>query len=117
MLVLSRKVDERITIGNDIEILIVRVKGETVRIGIQAPRGVIVMRTELIERPQVELGDDKTLDCGSLGQINPTGFVDAIRAATVDDDAEPLPRFMTPMQKLDWATRGIDKPKNHHLED
>lgn len=42
-----------------------------VRIGIEAPSNVNILRTELIERPQIELGMDRTLDCGSLGQINP----------------------------------------------
>ena len=89
-----------------------------VRIGIEAP-GIRIVRTELLDRPQIEVGYDRTLDCGSLGQINPNGLVNAIRAASVDDDcdAEPLPRFMTPMQKVDYYTRRIDKRKNHHHED
>jgi carbon storage regulator len=47
MLVLTRKVDEEIVIGDDIVVKIVRVKGGSIRIGIEAPRNVRVMRSEL----------------------------------------------------------------------
>ncbi len=47
MLVLSRKLDEVIRIGNDVEITVLAVKGNTVRIGIKAPREVKVLRAEL----------------------------------------------------------------------
>ena len=47
MLALSRKVDESIIIGNDIEIKILEVKGEQVRIGISAPKTVPIYRKEL----------------------------------------------------------------------
>ena len=48
MLVLSRKPGEAIRIGEDIEISIIEVRGDTVRIGIDAPRSVPVFRKELI---------------------------------------------------------------------
>ena len=47
MLVLSRKPGESIRVGDDIEISIVEVKGDVVRLGIQAPRTVQVWRREL----------------------------------------------------------------------
>ena len=49
MLVLSRKVNETIHIGNDIVITIRRVRGKTVAVAIDAPRLVSVMRGELRE--------------------------------------------------------------------
>lgn len=48
MLVLSRKPGEAIRIGEDIEVSIIEVRGDTVRIGIDAPRNVPIFRTELI---------------------------------------------------------------------
>lgn len=48
MLVLSRKVGEEIKIGNDITITVVRIQGDKVRIGIQAPDDVKVYRSELL---------------------------------------------------------------------
>jgi carbon storage regulator CsrA len=47
MLVLTRKVQEQIKIGDNITITIVRVKGQSVRVGIEAPFDVRVMRSEL----------------------------------------------------------------------
>src|SRR5262249_52594888 len=47
MLVLSRKQQEQIKIGDQITVTIVRVKGNTVRVGIEAPRDVRVIRGEL----------------------------------------------------------------------
>jgi len=48
MLVLSRKINETIKIGDDIEIRILEVKGDTVRIGIEAPKSVDILRGELV---------------------------------------------------------------------
>lgn len=47
MLALSRKANESIIIGNDIEITILEVKGEQVKIGINAPKSVPVYREEV----------------------------------------------------------------------
>ena len=54
MLVLSRKIDERIMIGDQIEISIVDIKGDQVKIGIQAPGNVKVYRKEVYEAIQQE---------------------------------------------------------------
>lgn len=48
MLILTRKTDETIRIGDDVVITVVRVKGNSVRIGIEAPKGVRVVRSELL---------------------------------------------------------------------
>jgi len=48
LLVLSRKVGEVIKIGDDIELMIVRIGPNTVRIGISAPRELNIVRGELI---------------------------------------------------------------------
>ncbi|QDV45195.1 Carbon storage regulator [Stieleria neptunia] len=47
MLVLSRKVDQQIKIGDDVTVTVVRVEGNRVRIGISAPRDVRILRGEL----------------------------------------------------------------------
>lgn len=47
MLVLSRKENQRIRLGDDITITIVRVAGDQVRLGIDAPRTVPIVREEL----------------------------------------------------------------------
>ncbi len=50
MLVLSRKKNEKIMLGDSIEITIVRVSDSQVRLGIQAPSNVTVLRTELTDK-------------------------------------------------------------------
>ena len=50
MLVLSRKKNERITIGEDIHIKIIDVRGGKVRIGLEAPKGVSIWRDEVLSR-------------------------------------------------------------------
>lgn len=47
MLVLSRQKDESIMIGDDVEITIVDVRGDKVRLGINAPRNITVHRKEI----------------------------------------------------------------------
>lgn len=47
MLALSRKAGESIMIGNDIEITILEIKGEQIKIGISAPKSVPIYRKEL----------------------------------------------------------------------
>ncbi|MEQ8791237.1 MAG: carbon storage regulator CsrA [Pirellulaceae bacterium] len=64
MLVLSRKLNEQIRIGANVTITVLRVKGNAVRIGVEAPRNVRVVRGELPPKPD-----------------------DASPAATRDDDA------------------------------
>lgn len=54
MLVLSRKIGERIWIGNDIAITVVRITGGGVRIGVEAPRALAVMREELKQKLEAE---------------------------------------------------------------
>ena len=49
MLVLSRKPGEKILIGEDVSVTIVRIGPNTVRIGIEAPRNMNIVRGELAE--------------------------------------------------------------------
>ncbi|MGI9427873.1 MAG: carbon storage regulator [Bythopirellula sp.] len=48
MLVLTRKQNEKIQIGNNITITVIRLKGKSVRLGIEAPNSVNVLRGELV---------------------------------------------------------------------
>lgn len=70
MLVLTRKSNESIMIGDDIEVSVLAVSGEKVRLGIAAPRSVPVFRREVY----LEIQDDR--DAESI-------------AAAVDDEVEP----------------------------
>jgi carbon storage regulator len=54
MLVLSRKAEQRIRIGDDIEVTVLAVEGDHVKLGICAPRHITVLRHELLEDVQAE---------------------------------------------------------------
>ena len=49
MLVLSRKRDEKIMIGDNITVMVIEIRGDKVRLGIEAPREVSVHRQEVYE--------------------------------------------------------------------
>lgn len=50
MLVLTRKVNQSIVIGDGIEVVVLEVRGEQVRLGIKAPRDVAVHRKEIFDQ-------------------------------------------------------------------
>ena len=75
MLVLTRKSNQSIMIGDDIEISVLAVMGEKVRIGIEAPRSVPVFRREVyveIQEEGDESGDRPDID-GALQALRDTG--------------------------------------------
>lgn len=51
MLVLTRKTQQQIKIGNNITVTIVRVTGQAVRVGIEAPEEIRVVRAEIVDKP------------------------------------------------------------------
>jgi len=59
MLVLSRQKDESIVIGDDVEVTIVDVRGNKVRLGITAPKNISVHRREVYEAIRREKGQKK----------------------------------------------------------
>ena len=54
MLILSRKVDEKIKIGDNITITLIEVRGDQVKIGVEAPNNVKVFRQEVFNAIQTE---------------------------------------------------------------
>ncbi len=70
MLVLSRKVGEKIRIGGDIELTVVEIRGEAVRLGILAPRGISVYRQELLDAIWAE---NKEAATSILGKVEIKG--------------------------------------------
>jgi len=54
VLVLARRLNQSIIIGNDIEVVIVDIKGDQVKIGIKAPKNVSVHRAEIHQEIQAE---------------------------------------------------------------
>jgi carbon storage regulator len=66
MLVLSRKQSQRIKLGDSIVITVVRVAGDKVRLGIDAPRDMLVLRDEL-EPHEVAGGGPATVEISTAG--------------------------------------------------
>ena len=56
MLILTRRVGETVMIGNDVTVTVLGVKGNQVRIGVNAPRDVAVHREEIYQRIQNDDG-------------------------------------------------------------
>jgi len=92
MLVLTRKLQQQIKIGQQITVTILRVKGQTVRVGIEAPRQVRVIRGELPPGGEAAATED-TIE----QTIEETTFVitgeleeeDADRVTAVETSASP----------------------------
>lgn len=72
MLVLSRQKDETIIIGDDIEITVVDIRGDKVRLGVSAPKSISVHRKEVydaIRRENREAAQVKPEDLSGLGKV------------------------------------------------
>ena len=67
MLILSRKVDQKIRIGSDIVLTIIDVRGDQVKIGVEAPGDVKVYRQEIFQAIQSE--NKAAASSGSLEQL------------------------------------------------
>jgi carbon storage regulator len=67
MLILTRRVNETIMIGDEVTCTILGIKGNQVRVGINAPKSVAVHRQEIYERIKKEQAD--TLGPDEFGQV------------------------------------------------
>lgn len=72
MLVLSRHRDETIIIGDDIELTVVDIRGDKVRLGIKAPSHISVHRKEVYDAIKRENEQAARLINGSFGPLRPT---------------------------------------------
>lgn len=84
MLVLTRKTDETIKIGEDVEITVIRVRGNSVRIGIKAPKEIRVTRGELDSKPRRPISD------ASIKTDQPPEHRDPISTVETQSPERPL---------------------------
>lgn len=58
MLILTRRVGETLIIGEDVQVTVLGIKGNQVRIGVKAPKDVSVHREEIFDRIRTERSED-----------------------------------------------------------
>lgn len=77
MLALARKVNESIVIGNDIEVTILEIKGDQIKIGIDAPKSVPIYRKEIYVQIQEEnkKAAEEEIDVSALKNV----FKDSVK--------------------------------------
>jgi carbon storage regulator len=83
MLILSRKKNERLMIGDNIQISIVDIRGDQVKLGIEAPRDVKVFRQEVFEEIQKQ---NLEATKSSLGADLPDLFGEMVEPTKKDGD-------------------------------
>ena len=72
MLILTRRVGETVMIGNDVTVTVLGVKGNQVRVGINAPKNVAVHREEIFERIKREQQGESGGGESSSGESEPS---------------------------------------------
>ena len=65
MLVLTRKIEEKLIINDNIKVIVLDVKGNQVRIGIEAPDDILVYREEIYERIKEQQANEDKKDSAS----------------------------------------------------
>ena len=122
MLVLTRKSTEKIRIGENITLTVLRIKGKTVRIGIDAPDSIEIKRGELLQDEPSEILNEQALPKNSrMPKIS--GEVDSAKVAVEDpaittlkirrDEApsvskpETYPRLAAIVKKLSEKNSGL----------
>ncbi len=68
MLILTRKLGERIRIGDDITITLLEIKGTQVKLGIEAPRNISIHRQEIYEKIRLENLESSDVSASDLSR-------------------------------------------------
>ena len=104
MLVLTRKTKQQIKIGNDVVITILQVRGQTVRVGIEAPRETRVVRGEIAHLPHEQA--DQPVAAGA--EVQPASRTVAERL--VSEALSQAPRTTADYRASGWADDASRNP-------
>lgn len=74
MLVLTRKVGESVLIGGEIEVTLLEIKGDSVRIGVNAPRETRIQRAEIVQA----VGDENASAAADAGEDAEQALLEAV---------------------------------------
>ncbi|WP_104128450.1 carbon storage regulator CsrA [Cryobacterium sp. Y57] len=94
MLVLTRKPGEKILIGDDIVITVLDARGDSVRIGIDAPRGVKIQRDEVVRAVSEANLAATQIDTAAEDRIKKS--LDVLSALQSASSSQPQPETATP---------------------
>ncbi len=93
MLVLTRKVEQKLQIGPNITVTVLRIKGRAVKIGVEAPQGVQILRTELLgqscRREVPGVGSGGSEEAGALDPAPPRQPPHAPSGVPSDEEIDP----------------------------
>ncbi len=85
MLVISRKINESITIGDNITVTVLGIEGDRIKIGIEAPRELIILRQEIFQAVQDQVKIQEL-----LAEENKPESLDQLRKLLVSETEETL---------------------------
>lgn len=119
MLVLTRKPNQQLKIGSDIVITVVKVRGNTIRLGIEAPRDVRVVRSELDAKPQADVTAEPHADSSIEAAAPPANDDQAPATPTASVDQlskNPLlksqsPKAQAPQERTPHAQPSKNRPQ------
>ena len=101
MLVLTRKKGERVMIGDDIVITIIDIRGDGIRIGFDAPRGVPIQRAEVISAVSAA-----NTEAAGIGATEGERLVGLLRQPAPDAAAHPASAKSSPPAKPSTPSSG-----------
>jgi len=105
MLVLSRRVGERLVIGDDVVVTVIEVRSDGVRLGIDAPRSVRVHRAEVLEAIKASNVEASAVDDDAIAQLRRlVPHAPHVPTATSEPDPDAAPAM--PSAAVPAAPRG-----------